>query len=38
MFDLDHVEEIYQAGYELTMKFFEENKDMLIRDFPDITI
>ncbi|GAB6008182.1 phospholipase [Bacteroidia bacterium] len=38
MFDLDHVEEIYQAGYELTIKFFKENKDLLIKDFPDITI
>ena len=37
MFDLDHVEEIYQTGYELTIKFFEENKDTLIKDFPYIT-
>jgi NTE family protein len=36
MFDLEHVEEIYQAGYDLTMTFFDEKKDALIKDFPNI--
>lgn len=35
MFDLDHVEEIYQVGYGLAIKFLEENKDSLKKDFPD---
>ncbi len=38
MFDLDHVEEIYQAGYDLTMDFIEENKESLIKDFPEIQL
>lgn len=36
MFDLDHVEEIYQAGYELAINYLEENRDSLEKDFPDI--
>ena len=35
MFDLDHVEEIYQVGYGLAINFLEENKDSLKKDFPD---
>jgi len=38
MFDLEHVEEIYQAGYDLTIQFFKENKDKLTEDFPDIIL
>lgn len=38
MFDLDHVEEIYQAGYDLTMDYFKEKQNMLIKDFPHIAI
>ncbi|MDR1883482.1 MAG: patatin-like phospholipase family protein [Prevotella sp.] len=34
MFDLEHVEEIYQAGYELALDFFKENKEALSKDFP----
>jgi NTE family protein len=34
MFDLDHVEEIYRAGYELTMAFFKDNEKALFKDFP----
>lgn len=37
MFDLDHVQEIYQIGYDLTMDLFEKNKDSLNKDFPHIT-
>jgi len=36
MFDLDHAEEIYQAGYDLTMDYFKEKKEQLIVDFSDI--
>lgn len=36
MFDLEHVEEIYQTGYELGMKFIEDNEESLQVDFPDI--
>lgn len=36
MFDLEHTYEIYQAGYDLTMEFFKEKKDILIKDFADI--
>lgn len=35
MFDLDHVEQIYQVGYDLAVSFLEENKDSLKKDFPD---
>ncbi|MDU1890179.1 MAG: patatin-like phospholipase family protein [Dysgonomonas sp.] len=34
MFDLEHVDEIYEAGYELATKFMDENRDSLINDFP----
>lgn len=37
MFDLDHVEEIFQAGYELASKFLEDKKESLAKDFPNIT-
>lgn len=37
MFDLDHVEDIFQAGYKLTMAFFEDKKESLAKDFPKIT-
>ncbi len=37
MFDLDHVEEIYQAGYDLTIKFFEENGESIKKDFPEFS-
>lgn len=36
MFDLEHVEEIYRAGYEITMQFMEENRESLIKDFPTV--
>ncbi|MDR2954050.1 MAG: patatin-like phospholipase family protein [Prevotella sp.] len=36
MFDLEHVEEIYQAGYDLTVDFFNDNKELLKKDFPEI--
>lgn len=35
MFDLDHVEEIYQVGYDLAINFLEETKDSLKKDFSD---
>ncbi|MBB4037872.1 NTE family protein [Dysgonomonas hofstadii] len=38
MFDLDHVEEIYQAGYELALDFLEANKESLAEDFPESAI
>lgn len=38
MFDLDHVEEIYQAGYKLTNQLFEEQKELIKKDFPEIRI
>lgn len=38
MFDLDHIEEIYQAGYDLTMEFFNEKKDVIKNDFPNVII
>jgi NTE family protein len=38
MFDLDHVEEIYQAGYDLTMNFFKENRGLLVKDFPGVAL
>lgn len=38
MFDLDHVEEIYQTGYELTMAFFKDNEDALLKDFPYLAV
>jgi len=38
MFDLDHVEEIYEAGYELAMSFLKTNIDSLVNDFPEIKI
>lgn len=38
MFDLEHVEEIYKAGYNLTTKFFEEKKEALTKDFPHINL
>lgn len=34
MFDLEHVEDIYKAGYDLTIDFFEENRESLKKDFP----
>lgn len=38
MFDLEHVEEIYQAGYELATEFLEANMDALTKDFPEMRI
>ena len=35
MFDLEHVEEIYQAGYDLANEFLETNKDLLLNDFAE---
>lgn len=35
MFDLDHVEEIYQIGYDLAIKYIEDNSESLKRDFPE---
>lgn len=36
MFDLEHVEEIYQAGYDMANLFFEEKKEALLKDFPEM--
>lgn len=36
MFDLEHVQDIYQAGYNLTLDFFEDKKESLKKDFPHI--
>lgn len=33
MFDLEHVDEIYQTGYRLAKDYLEENKTKLITDF-----
>ncbi len=38
MFDLDHVEEIYQTGYDLTLKFFDDKKEKLRVDFPKMIL
>ncbi|WP_029906867.1 patatin-like phospholipase family protein [Prevotella sp. 10(H)] len=38
MFDLEHIEEIFQAGYDLTMDFIDENRESLIKDFPIIAL
>lgn len=38
MFDLDHVEEIYLTGYDLTKKFLEEKEALFKKDFPHIFI
>lgn len=35
MFDLEHVEEIFQAGYDLAVNLIEEQKEQLQKDFPD---
>lgn len=34
MFDLEHVEEIYNAGYNLTMEYLKNNENNLLKDFP----
>lgn len=36
MFDLDHVEDIFETGYKLTMKTLEQRKESLVKDFPYI--
>lgn len=36
MFDLEHVEEIYQTGYDLTMEYLKEQEESLKKDFPDM--
>lgn len=36
MFDLDHVMEIFNAGYKLASTYFEDNEDKLIKDFPEL--
>lgn len=38
MFDLDHVDEIYQAGYKQAKEYLKENKDRFKEDFPDFMI
>lgn len=38
MFDLEHVEDIFQAGYNLTIDFLEEKKESLQNDFQKITL
>lgn len=38
MFDLDHVDEIYHAGYKQTKEYLEENKSKLKEEFPDFII
>lgn len=35
MFDLEHVEEIYQAGYDLTVEYINSKEDSLANDFPE---
>lgn len=32
MFDLDHVEEIYELGYTMAHEFFEKHEDLLLKD------
>lgn len=36
MFDLNHIKEIYESGYNFTMNYFKENKESLIVKFPEI--
>jgi len=36
MFGLAQEEKIYQAGYDLAMEFFNEKKNLLVKDFPNI--
>jgi NTE family protein len=33
MFDLDHVEEIYELGYTMACEFIEKHKDLIKKDF-----
>lgn len=33
MFDLDHVEEIYELGYDMAHEFFEKHQKLLEKDF-----
>ena len=33
MFDLEHVDEIYQAGYDLATAYLDENSKKLVKDF-----
>lgn len=33
MFDLEHVDEIYEMGYDLAKKYLEQNRDKLANDF-----
>lgn len=33
MFDLEHVDEIYQVGYDLATKYLEDNKKSMANDF-----
>lgn len=36
MFGLEHIDEIYQIGYDLTIKYIEDNEKSLKKDFPVI--
>lgn len=38
MFDLEHIDEIYQAGYDLTVDYFKKKKESLENDFPHIAV
>lgn len=38
MFDLEHIDEIYQAGYDLTTEYLEDKKESLLNDFPHISV
>lgn len=38
MFDLEHVNEIFQAGYDLTIEQLKEKKEALENDFPHISV
>ena len=38
MFDLDHVEEIFEMGYTFAKNYFEEQMESLTVDFPEINV
>ncbi|WP_165042469.1 patatin-like phospholipase family protein [Dysgonomonas sp. ZJ709] len=38
MFDLEHVEDIYQSGYDLVVDMFKEKKESLEKDFANIVV
>lgn len=38
MFDLEHVDEIFQLGYNLAIDYLENKKDQLFVDFPQLAL